>query len=72
MNFFPPLLINRIKIVENDSDFMNLKVRSNILGLIKIYKKLFSAVLYLARLIPTMLLCTGKYLALKVYQWKFG
>ena len=26
MNFFPPLLINRIKIVENDSDFMNLKV----------------------------------------------
>ena len=27
MNFFPPLLINRIKIVENDSDFMNLKVK---------------------------------------------
>ena len=26
MNFFPPLLINRIKIVENDSDFMSLKV----------------------------------------------
>ena len=26
MNFFPPLLVNRIKIVENDSDFMNLKV----------------------------------------------
>tara|TARA_B100000900_G_C20332872_1_gene614944 strand:+ start:242 stop:745 length:504 start_codon:yes stop_codon:yes gene_type:complete len=26
MNFFPPLLINRIKIVENDSDFTNLKV----------------------------------------------
>jgi len=26
MNFFPPLFINRIKIVENDSDFMNLKV----------------------------------------------
>ena len=27
MNFFPPLLVNRIKIVENDSDFMNLKVK---------------------------------------------
>ena len=26
MNFFPPLLVNRIKIVENDSDFMSLKV----------------------------------------------
>ena len=26
MNFFPPLLVNRIKIIENDSDFMNLKV----------------------------------------------
>ena len=26
MNFFPPLFINRIKIVENDSDFTNLKV----------------------------------------------
>ena len=26
MNFFPPLLVNRIKIVENDSDFTNLKV----------------------------------------------
>ena len=26
MNFFPPLLVNRIKIIENDSDFMNLNV----------------------------------------------
>lgn len=26
LNYFPPLLVNRIKIVENDSDFMNLKV----------------------------------------------
>ena len=26
LNYFPPLLINLIKIVKNNSDFMNLKV----------------------------------------------
>ncbi|MBL6663770.1 MAG: YiiD C-terminal domain-containing protein [Flavobacteriales bacterium] len=49
MNFFPPLLVNRIKIVENDSDFMNLKVKVNYSWLNKnLQKAIFGGTIFSA------------------------